>query len=242
MILITVLVLSFAAPTLLGYLLVPVLFSFWLPQIIHNARRNSSGLHPSTIVGMTLTRCYLPLYLFQYKHNLFALERSPWIWALVVWMLLQMGVLVGQHYWSPKFFLPSAWRRDSHAWNWHPTPEALAELLATSEEHGAGTDEEAPLLDPSALPLGDCPICLTPNDWAIDESWEPPARAWRAWTKPATHRSGLMVTPVRVRADPVQTHISHDMLVAGRCRRSPQWMDIKQVCPSCRLPLPVYDT
>lgn len=56
--------LFFAAffPLLLAAVLVPVLYSFWIPQIMRNAKRGSRrGLQAKYIVGTTACRLFLPL-------------------------------------------------------------------------------------------------------------------------------------------------------------------------------------
>lgn len=220
-------VMSFAAPELLGYILLPILCSFWVPQIVHNVRRGSTGLQPSTVIGMTLTRCYMPLYLFQYPDNLFKVETSPYVWIPILWCLCQMLVLLGQHYLGPRFFVPSAMRRTERQWHWHPSPTELAALLPS---HDDLPESASPAMeDPASIPLGDCPICLMPNDWTLDETWTPPTShgSWRAWGHASTTRpSGVMVTPCR--------HIFHTSCLMP-------WMNIKHMCPSCRLPLPEYE-
>lgn len=182
----SMMVLLAIAPDLMSWLLVPVLFSYWLPQILHNAQRRSTGLHPSTIVGMTITRCYVPLYLFQYKHNLLLIPRSTYVWAPIGLSLALMLLLLGQSYWGPMFFLPYTWHAES-LWDWHPSPEALAALLHA--------DPETPAPDPATMDLGDCPICLMPNDWAAETSVPSTRLGWRSAAAP----SGVMVTPVRTR-------------------------------------------
>lgn len=174
------------SPDLMNMLLVPVLFSYWLPQIIHNTQRRSTGLHSSTIAGMTLTRCYVPLYLFQYKHNLLLISRSPYVWIPIGLSIAQMLLLLGQNQLGPLFFLPHTWRRSEQQWNWHPSPEALAALLPSDVEAEP---------DPAAIPLGDCPICLMPNDWEAETSVPTKKRSWRSGIAP----SGVMVTPVCMR-------------------------------------------
>lgn len=170
-------------PDLLSILLIPVLFSYWLPQIVHNARRQSTGLRASTIVGMTLTRCYVPLYLFQYKYNLLLIPRSPYVWALIGLSVVQMLVLLGQTRWGPRCFLPHTWRRTEQQWDWHPTPAALAALL---QPDLAGTQ------DPASIDLGVCPICLMPNKEPAAAALPPRQPRWRKSSAP----SGIMVSPV----------------------------------------------
>ena len=174
------------SPDLLNMLLVPVLFSYWLPQIIYNTQRRSTGLHPSTIIGMTLTRCYVPLYLFQYKYNLLLIPRSSYVWIPIGLSVAQMLLLLGQTYLGPLFFLPRMWRRAEQQWDWHPSPEALAALLPSDAEMAT---------DPASMPLGDCPICLMPNDWAAETHMPSKKGRWRSTTAP----SGVMVTPVCMR-------------------------------------------
>lgn len=53
---------SIMTPMLLALCLIPVLFSFWVPQIVHNYRRKTtSGLSASYVVAMTLSRIFVPL-------------------------------------------------------------------------------------------------------------------------------------------------------------------------------------
>lgn len=192
---------SVFAPILLAMLLVPVLLSFWVPQIVRNVQQRTTGWRPRTIVGVTLARMYLPLYLFWYPNNLLLFEPSQFVWLALAWMFVQMLVLLGQHYWHPLFFVPRAWRMSESTWNWHPTRDELDALLTDADEEGGSAS------------LGDCPICLMPNEDA---------------DVPNKHGStgGLMVTPCR--------HVFHTPCLVS-------WMNIKTMCPSCRLPLPMYD-
>ena len=187
------------APVLYTLVAVSFLMSFWVPQILHNIRQRSTGFHTSTIIGMSMARCYVPLYLYQDFFNPLPLESTPWFWLLMGWCAAQTLFLVGQNMGGPLFFLPYSWRHSEKDWNWHPSKEALAAML--SHTH----DEEEAAVDPLSIPLGDCPICLMPTSWD-DES--------------------VMVAPCH--------HVFHKECLLP-------WLDIKQICPSCRLPLPVYN-
>lgn len=57
-------VISIVIPNLLIVLLIPVLFSYWVPQIVHNYRVRAAGMPASTAIGMTLTRFFMPLCTF----------------------------------------------------------------------------------------------------------------------------------------------------------------------------------
>lgn len=186
------------APVLYTFMEVSILLSFWVPQIVHNIRQRSTGFHTSTIIGMSVARCYVPLYLNRNLLNILSIEPTPWIWLPIGWCTAQTLILVGQNIGGPLFFLPHSWRHSEKDWNWHPSKEALAAML--SHTH----DEEEAAVDPMSIPLGDCPICLMPTSWD-DES--------------------VMVAPCH--------HVFHKECLLP-------WLDIKHICPSCRLPLPMY--
>lgn len=192
--------LQFIVPTkfaaILPLMLVMVLSSFWIPQIVHNIRRRSTALRSRTIVAMTLPRCFLVLYLSAYRINLFLLEPSVWAWIIVGWWAAQTFVLLGQNAYGPLFFVPHKWRHNGQEWNWHPTCDELVAMFSTGDEEADSA---------SSIPLGDCPICLMPNE--LD--------------KP----NSLMVAPCH--------HVFHTECLAP-------WLEIKQICPSCRVPLPMY--
>ena len=87
------------------------------------------------------------------------------MWLLIVWLVVQMLVLVGQDTIGPLFFVPRAWREREAQWDWHPTPEALHRLLRDAD------DVEVPAVrDARDMPLGDCPVCLAPNSWDAEET------------------------------------------------------------------------
>ncbi|WFD31683.1 hypothetical protein MSPP1_002722 [Malassezia sp. CBS 17886] len=251
--------LSIIAPMILAAALIPMLFSYWVPQIVLSARQRTVGLQPSTVIGMTVTRFFIPLYLFQYPHNLLFFRPTRVVWIPIAWLTLQMLVLLGQYAFGPVFFLPPAWQQRDKAWIWHPTPAQLAVML--QQAPGAPDVETS---DAADVQLGDCPVCLMPNDWsdgvaaastsqargAFSERQhllseddaratyqtnptQAGARPWRprlvdalfGWRAQKRNRSGVMVTPC--------LHIFHTECLEP-------WMDIKSICPSCRLPLPSY--
>lgn len=83
------------------------LFSFWIPQIIRNVIRGSKkGLSLWFILGMSATRLTIPVYFYGCPDNLMGHEPTPWIWGLVTWVVLQVGVLLLQDWLGPRFFVP----------------------------------------------------------------------------------------------------------------------------------------
>lgn len=73
------------------YMVFPM-YSFWIPQILycvyHEARQ---PLRPLYVVGMTLTRLALPLYIFGCPHNVLRLQSDP---GICIGLCLSMGLQV----------------------------------------------------------------------------------------------------------------------------------------------------
>jgi len=94
-------------------LFILLLYSFWVPQIIMNAIREArKPMHQYYIYGMSVTRMIAPLYVFAAKNN-FLKEVNPdfpsdpvmcqW---LILWMMVQTAVLVGQGKYGTRFMIP----------------------------------------------------------------------------------------------------------------------------------------
>ncbi|KAF9133910.1 hypothetical protein BGW39_008665 [Mortierella sp. 14UC] len=132
------------------------LFSFWIPQIVRNVIRGSKkGLSLWFILGMSVTRLAIPVYFYGCPENLMGHEPTPWIWGLVVWMALQVGVLLLQDWLGPRFFVPKKYLPPIY--DYHPI------LPAADEESGAGRTS------PGGHRHGhqqDCAICMLPIDTA----------------------------------------------------------------------------
>ncbi|KAG6407057.1 hypothetical protein SASPL_130039 [Salvia splendens] len=85
-----------------------LLHSFWIPQIVINVVRDSrKPLHPHYILGMTLTRIFIPLYVFGCPHNFMRIEPDgTWCICLALFMGLQVFILLLQHYLGSRWFIP----------------------------------------------------------------------------------------------------------------------------------------
>lgn len=85
-----------------------LLYSFWIPQIITNVVRDSRKfLHPHYILGISVTRLAIPLYIFGCPHNFMRIE-PDWNWCiyLIVFIGLQALILLLQHYLGSRWFIP----------------------------------------------------------------------------------------------------------------------------------------
>ncbi|KAH0915554.1 hypothetical protein HID58_030000 [Brassica napus] len=85
-----------------------LMYSFWIPQIVTNVIRDSrKPLHPYYIVGMTATRLAIPLYVFGCPHNFMRIVPSKaWCVCLCTFMGLQAVILLLQHYFGSRCFVP----------------------------------------------------------------------------------------------------------------------------------------
>ena len=85
-----------------------LLYSFWIPQIITNVIRDSrKSLHPHYILGMTITRLAIPLYIFGCPHNFMRIEPDKsWCICLGLFIGLQASILLLQHYLGSRWFIP----------------------------------------------------------------------------------------------------------------------------------------
>ncbi|CAL9772218.1 unnamed protein product [Musa acuminata subsp. burmannicoides] len=92
-------------------LLRPILFamySFWIPQIITNVIRDTrKPLHPHYIIGMTLTRAAIPLYVFGCPSNFLRIQVDrSWCIFLGLFMGLQALILLLQYFLGSRWFIP----------------------------------------------------------------------------------------------------------------------------------------
>ncbi|RXH68720.1 hypothetical protein DVH24_031053 [Malus domestica] len=85
-----------------------LMYSFWIPQIITNVIRDSrKPLHPHYILGMTVTRLAIPLYIFGCPNNFMRIEPDKsWCICLGVFIGLQASILLLQHYLGSRWFIP----------------------------------------------------------------------------------------------------------------------------------------
>ncbi|KAH9986100.1 hypothetical protein BJV74DRAFT_545675 [Russula compacta] len=136
-IVLTLVVRVMVAPGLAVVLLAILYSSIWAPQIIRAARRGRPcALGRKYIIGTTVGRMLLAMYLLGCPKNVMDVEPRPWVYLLSLFACVQAAVLGLQTSFGPAFFLP---RRlaDSQGYDYHP-----------------------PLPDTEGGPLGDCAICM----------------------------------------------------------------------------------
>merc|ERR1711871_94994 len=116
------------------YFIVFVLYSFWIPQIANNAYMNvRKPFHRAYLFGMSVTRLYIPLYLWCYRNNFIAsmgldlMAYRPGLSAsLVFWVSMQVIVLLLQDKFGPRFFIPDRFLPVRYRYD-RPIPASLEE-------------------------------------------------------------------------------------------------------------------
>ncbi len=203
-----------------------LLYSFWVPQIVMNARKGvRQPLNRTYVVGMSLARLMIPLYVYgcpqNFVHLLFS-EYEPdyqMCAALVVWVGLQVALLLSQDYLGPQFFVPARYLPPKYDY-YRPLPQRRGQGGGSDASSPGGTDIEMTGLEEGRGGgegsgrdgqqeeeeeggTYECVICY--NDIDVD------------------HVGSFMVAPCN--------HCYHSDCLE-------RWMEIKLECPVCRAPLP----
>ncbi|CAK9197174.1 unnamed protein product [Sphagnum jensenii] len=134
---------------LLRYILL-FFYSFWIPQIVANVVRDArKPLHPHYIVGITVTRLAIPLYAFGCPSNFMGVETNiRWCIGLTTFLGLQSAILLLQHYFGPRCFIPRQMLPEKYSY---------FRRVERSNTRVAGADETA---------VVDCVICMASVDMA----------------------------------------------------------------------------
>ena len=97
-------------------ILVLLLYSVWIPQIVHSAKTGvRKPLLVSYYVGTGISRLYIPLYMLGCPDNIFARINDNFevnalaVVALVLWTGAQLLMLFLQDKYGPRFFVPASW-------------------------------------------------------------------------------------------------------------------------------------
>ena len=114
-----------------------LLYSFWVPQIVHNVVTEAKKpMNLYYIYGMSITRLMAPLYMFAVQKN-FLKEIYPesptnvfMCQLLVLWVLMQAGILDAQRRWGARFFIPAQFLPPKYDYN-RPIP---ATVLPSNDE------------------------------------------------------------------------------------------------------------
>lgn len=88
--------------------LITILYSFWIPQIIHNAVTASrKSLQTSFLCVMSISRMFLPLYFFGCPSNFLNMPTNyAFCYLIVFYLLLQSSIVYMQDTYGSRFFIP----------------------------------------------------------------------------------------------------------------------------------------
>lgn len=121
-------------------------YSFWMPQIVENAMQDiRKPLMPQYILGMSITRLFIPCYFLGCPQNFLHLDQHLQVcFTLVGWVGLQTTMLLTQHYYGPRWFVPRRFLPEKYDFY------RQVDLDMTVETGGSSDI--------------DCVICMTPVD------------------------------------------------------------------------------
>lgn len=96
--------------------LVFLLYSIWVPQIIHSAKTGvRKPLLEYYYIGTGISRLYIPLYMLGCPDNIFSRINESFqvntvaVVMLVLWTGVQLVMLYLQDRYGPRFFVPASW-------------------------------------------------------------------------------------------------------------------------------------
>ncbi|VEU38306.1 unnamed protein product [Pseudo-nitzschia multistriata] len=229
-----------------------LLYSFWVPQIVHNVVTEAKKpMNSYYIYGMSATRLVAPLYMFAMQSN-FMKEIYPespidvsMCQLLVLWVGIQAGTLEGQRRWGARFFIPAQFLPPKYDYN-RPIP---ASMLLTDNEGSTFSEQlqkerEAPKTEVRPLPVQKSDLSsrggvarnrkegkrckgetgMTAETVTAVPKNLPSIECVICYNGiDSSNRAAYMIAPC--------DHVFHkDCLV--------QWMEVKMECPICRHPLP----
>ena len=109
-------------------------------------------LLPKYVLGISVTRLLVPLYLFGCPENFVRVKPQFWVcWLLVAWVAAQVAAIAAQHILGPRCFVPKAWLPE--VYDYHRQVDASVIVAA-----GGGDEERG---EAGGV---DCVICMAPVD------------------------------------------------------------------------------
>jgi hypothetical protein len=239
------------------------LYSFWVPQIVMNVVTEAKApMHPYYIYGMSLTRLFVPLYVFALQDNFL---KEVWpdtktdffvCQIVIVWVGIQTAILIAQGKYGARFMIPSRCLPPKFDYS-RPLPpsmlppgaldiqntESLDESpLNTSSESKALLDEES-----TSCGRGRHTTAVTTrnrirgkraNLTNKTESMTSETIDSIKPISPCTHGldCSICYEGIDVRDRPAYMLAPCDHIFHRDCLV--QWMDVKMECPICRTELP----
>jgi len=216
-----------------------LLYSFWLPQIFLNIfTQANKPLHRNFIYGMSLSRLFVPMYVFgipnNYIHDIepeFPVNGRICL-SLLLWVSFQACILFSQNKFGSRFMIPSILLPPKY--NYHrEIPPSLIQQHAPSNglSNTLDNDDEAS----TALLVGDNSQNTGPRKRLKTKSKSSIHEIVEAGLGPTIdcvicYNSINVTEPKSYMLAPCD-HIFHSECMT-------QWMTVKMECPICRMELP----
>ena len=129
--------------------------SYWLRKLrVVGVEQLQKPLLPKYVLGISVTRLLVPLYLFGCPENFVRVKPQFWVcWLLVAWVAAQVAAIAAQHILGPRCFVPKAWLPE--VYDYHRQVDASVIVAA-----GGGDEERG---EAGGV---DCVICMAPVDCA----------------------------------------------------------------------------
>ncbi|KAG7364250.1 ring finger domain containing protein [Nitzschia inconspicua] len=232
-----------------------LLYSFWVPQIVHNVVTEAKRpLHQYYVYGMSVSRLVAPLYIFGVKNNFLkeVYPESPtnvfMCQLLVLWVGIQAGILQAQGRYGARFMIPARFLPPKFDYN-RPIPSSLLSSVA----QGSSPTEE--LRNERASPTTEVRALVVPKRDKIPFAGG--ARNRMKGSKRNRAESGMTAetvtavpkNPSMPKFDCVICYNEIDITNRTGYMLAPcehlfhkdclvQWMEVKMECPICRATLP----
>jgi len=222
--------------------LVILLHSFWVPQILYNYQQNSAkSLDVSYVVIVTITRLFIPLYVWVCPHNVARYVSAGWIGTpnktlglfFVMYMLVQMTILLMQRRFGASFFVPKFMRPPRYDY-YRRVPDDHVVFCDMKNDNDAATQYHNNII------VVDCDDDSYDDDVLTSATTNTTTTKTTTTTTTNTSRRGMYCTicmsdiDVTARGSFVVTPCDH--FFHSSCLQ--QWMRIKLACPTCRQSLP----
>uniref|UniRef100_A0A6A7G5N7 RING-type E3 ubiquitin transferase n=1 Tax=Hirondellea gigas TaxID=1518452 RepID=A0A6A7G5N7_9CRUS len=101
---------------------VPIFYSFWIPQIVHNVSADvTRGFTTEFIIVSTIVKMVFPGYFYGCPKQILSAPLKPTNWAflsgLYIYLWAQTLILLAMNRFGPRFFIPLRWQPERYQYH-----------------------------------------------------------------------------------------------------------------------------